>query len=98
LAQWSECSSIAQELAGSKQALSTNGEAKACQIFLREAQVLSNNLAIGNSVNAKSSSLSDVSAVSSLVGSYAIHGGKREVLFFCSVSDTTLGNLIMHIH
>jgi hypothetical protein len=34
-------------------------------------------------------SISGVSAINPLVSFYDIHGGKREVLFFCFVSDTT---------
>jgi hypothetical protein len=34
-------------------------------------------------------SISDVSAISPLVAFYDIHGGKREVLFFYFVPDTT---------
>jgi hypothetical protein len=33
--------------------------------------------------------ISDVSAIYPLVAFYDIHGGKREVLFFCFVPDTT---------
>jgi hypothetical protein len=38
-------------------------------------------------------SISDVSAYNPLVASYDIHGGKREVLFFYFVPDTTPANL-----
>jgi hypothetical protein len=34
-------------------------------------------------------SISDVSAINPLVAFYDIHGGKREVLFFSFVPDTT---------
>jgi hypothetical protein len=34
-------------------------------------------------------SISDVSAINPLVAFYDIHGGKREVLFFYFVPDTT---------
>jgi hypothetical protein len=34
-------------------------------------------------------SISDVSAINSLVAFYDIHGGKREVFFFYFVPDTT---------
>jgi hypothetical protein len=34
-------------------------------------------------------SISGVSAINPLVAFYDIHAGKREVLFFCFVSDTT---------
>jgi hypothetical protein len=36
--------------------------------------------------------ISGVSAVNPLVAFYDIHGGKREVLFFYCVPDTTLEN------
>jgi hypothetical protein len=34
--------------------------------------------------------ISDVSAINPLIAFYDIHGGKREVLFFYFVPDTTL--------
>jgi hypothetical protein len=34
-------------------------------------------------------SISGVSAINPLVAFYDIHGGKREMLFFCFVPDTT---------
>jgi hypothetical protein len=37
-------------------------------------------------------SISGVSAINPLVAFYDIHGGKREVLFFYFVSDTTRDN------
>jgi hypothetical protein len=46
-------------------------------------------------------SVSDVSAINPLVAFYDIHGGKREVLFFYFVPDTTRDqskqNLIMRM-
>jgi hypothetical protein len=39
-------------------------------------------------------SISGVSAISALVAFYDIHGGKREVLFFYFVPDTTQDQLI----
>jgi hypothetical protein len=38
-------------------------------------------------------SVSDVSAINPLVAFYDIHGGKREVLFFYFVPDTTRDNV-----
>jgi hypothetical protein len=38
--------------------------------------------------------VSDVSAINPLVAFYDIHGGKREVLFFYSVPDTTRDHII----
>jgi hypothetical protein len=45
-------------------------------------------------------SISGVSAINSLVAFYDIHGGKREVLFFYFVPDTTRDNMhnIVEIH
>jgi hypothetical protein len=48
-------------------------------------------------------SISDVSAINPLVVFYDIHGGKREVLFFYFVPDTTQDqiqtrSLILHFH
>jgi hypothetical protein len=37
--------------------------------------------------------ISDVSAINPLVAFYDIHGGKREVLFFYFVPDTTRDNV-----
>jgi hypothetical protein len=39
-------------------------------------------------------SISDVSAINPLVAFYDIHGGKREVLFFYFVPDTTRDQFI----
>jgi hypothetical protein len=46
-------------------------------------------------------SISGVSAIKTLVAFYDIHGGKREVLFFYLVPDTTRDNTIhtnIHVH
>jgi hypothetical protein len=43
----------------------------------------------GKPIVVRSQSISDVSAVNPLVAFYDIHGRKGEVLFFCSVPDTT---------
>jgi hypothetical protein len=56
-----------------------------------------NDLAMRNTADATggkptvvcSQTIIDVSAVNLLVAFYNIHGKKRKVLFFCSVSDTT---------
>jgi hypothetical protein len=41
-------------------------------------------------------SISDVSAINPLVAFYDIHGGKREVLFFYFVPDTTRHGCFNH--
>jgi hypothetical protein len=41
-------------------------------------------------------SISDVSAINPLVAFYDIHGGKREVLFFYFVPDTTRDYNLQH--
>jgi hypothetical protein len=41
-------------------------------------------------------SISGVSAINFLVAFYDIHGGKREVLFFYFVPDTTRDNLFLN--
>jgi hypothetical protein len=41
-------------------------------------------------------SISGVSAINPLVAFYDIHGGKREVLFFYFVPDTTRDNLFIY--
>jgi hypothetical protein len=43
----------------------------------------------GKSIAVLLQSISDVSAINPLVAFYDIHGGKREVLFFYLVPDTT---------
>jgi hypothetical protein len=40
-------------------------------------------------------SISGVSAINPLVAFYDIHGGKREVLFFYLVPDTTRDNVVI---
>jgi hypothetical protein len=40
-------------------------------------------------------SISGVSTIIPLVAFYDIHGGKRGVLFFCSIPDTTRDNYIV---
>jgi hypothetical protein len=42
-------------------------------------------------------SISDVSAINPLVVFYDIHGGKREVLFFYFVPDTTRDHLCKYV-
>jgi hypothetical protein len=42
-------------------------------------------------------SISGVSAINPLVAFYDIHGGKREVLYFCFVSDTTRDKIAINI-
>jgi hypothetical protein len=43
-------------------------------------------------------SISGVSAINTLVAFYDIHGGKREVLFFCFVPDTTRERYLMFVY
>jgi hypothetical protein len=43
----------------------------------------------GKPIAISAQSISNVSAVNPLVAFYDIHGRKGEVLFFCSVPDTT---------
>jgi hypothetical protein len=67
------------------------------QIFLRDTLFYQNNLARRNTADVTggkpiiviSQSISGVSADNLLVAFYDIHGRKREVLFFCSVPNTT---------
>jgi hypothetical protein len=42
-------------------------------------------------------SISGVSDINPLVAFYDIHGGKREVLFFYFVPDTTRDNIFLYI-
>jgi hypothetical protein len=42
-------------------------------------------------------SISVVSAINPLVAFYDIHGGKREVLFFCFVPDTTRDTVFLFL-
>jgi hypothetical protein len=73
------------------------GVAEVSQIFLRNTHVLptlvnyEEHCRPWQVVNSSPSyfSLSDASAINPLVASYDIHGGKREVLFFYFVPDTT---------
>jgi hypothetical protein len=41
--------------------------------------------------------ISGVTAINTLVAFYDIHGGKREVLFFYFVPDTTRDHMIVYI-
>jgi hypothetical protein len=47
----------------------------------------------GKPIAALLQSISDVSPIKPLVAFYDIHGGKRELLFFYFVPDTTRDNL-----
>jgi hypothetical protein len=46
----------------------------------------------GKPIAVSSQTMSDVNAINPLVAFYDIHGGKREVLFYYSVPDTTRDN------
>jgi hypothetical protein len=48
----------------------------------------------GKPIAVRSQSISGANAVNPLVAFYDIHGGKREVLFFYFVPDTTRDNVI----
>jgi hypothetical protein len=48
----------------------------------------------GKPIAVWSYSISGVSAINSLVAFYDIHGRKEELLFFCSVPDTTQDYII----
>jgi hypothetical protein len=73
------------------------GAAEVSQIFLRDTHVFQNKLAMRNTADVAGGkpiavllpSISGVSAINPLVTFYDIHGGKREVLFFYFVPDTT---------
>jgi hypothetical protein len=73
------------------------GIAEVSQIFLRDTHVLPKLLAMRNTAEVTGGkpiavllqSISDVSAINALVAFIDIHGGKREVLFFYFVPDTT---------
>jgi hypothetical protein len=73
------------------------GVAEVSQISLRDTHVLPKLLAMRNTADVKGvkpiavllQSISGVSAINLLVAFYDIHRGKREVLFFYFVSDTT---------
>jgi hypothetical protein len=51
----------------------------------------------GKPIAVRSRSISDVSFVNPLVAFYDIYGRKGEVLFFCSVPDTTQDNHLLLI-
>jgi hypothetical protein len=79
------------------------GVAEASRTFLPDAHVLSNDLAIRNTIDMTGGKpiavwLQSISgggdAVNPLVAFYGIRGRKREVLFFCSVLDTTQDALL----
>jgi hypothetical protein len=61
------------------------GVAKVSQIFLRDAHVFQSYLAMSNTADVTGSA----NAINPLVAFYDSHGGKREVLFFYFVPDTT---------
>jgi hypothetical protein len=73
------------------------GVAETSQIFLRETHILQKLLATRNTADVTggkpiailSQSVSGVSAINPLVAFYDIHEKRGEVLFFCSVPDTT---------
>jgi hypothetical protein len=72
------------------------GVAEASKIFLRYAYFYQNDVATrstkdvtGGSIAAWLQSISGGSAVNLLVTFYDVHGKKGEVLFFCSVPETT---------
>jgi hypothetical protein len=73
------------------------GVAEVSQIFHRDTHVLPTLVAMRNIADVTRGkpiavflqSVSGVSAVNPLVAFYDIHGGKREVLFFYFVPDTT---------
>jgi hypothetical protein len=73
------------------------GVAEVSQIFLRDTHVLTKLVTYeehcrrdsGKPIVVLLQSISSVSAINPLVAFYDIHGGKREVLFFYFVPDTT---------
>jgi hypothetical protein len=73
------------------------GIAEVSQIFLRDTHVLPKLISSRNTADVTGGkpiavllqSISGVSAINPLVAFYDIHGGKREVLFFYFVPDTT---------
>jgi hypothetical protein len=72
------------------------GVAELFQIFLRDTHVLPKlamrstaDVTDGKPIAVLLQSISGVSAINPLVAFYEIHGGKREVLFFYFVPDTT---------
>jgi hypothetical protein len=74
----------------------SEGVAEASQIFLRHTHVLPK-LAMRNTADVTGGKpiavllqyISGISAINPLLAFYDIHGGKREVLFFYFVPDTT---------
>jgi hypothetical protein len=76
------------------------GVAEVSQIFIRDTHVLPKlvsyeetaDLIGGRPIAILLQSISDVSAINPLVAFYDIHGGKREVLLFYFVPDTTRDN------
>jgi hypothetical protein len=74
----------------------SKGVAEVSQIFLRDTHVLpKKKLVMRNTADVIGGkpialqSISGVSAINPLVAFYDIHGGKRDVLFFYFVPDTT---------
>jgi hypothetical protein len=72
------------------------GVAEVSQIFLRDTHVLSKlvmrntaDVTGGKPITILFQCILGVSAINPLVAFYGIHGGKREVLFFYFVPDTT---------
>jgi hypothetical protein len=71
------------------------GVAEVFQIFLQDTHVLPKlvrntaDVIGGKPIAVLLQSISGVSAINPLVAFYDIREGKREVLFFCSVPDTT---------
>jgi hypothetical protein len=80
------------------------GVAEVSQIFLRDTHVLLK-LAMRNTADVTGGkpiavilqSISGISAIDPLVAFYDIHGGKREVLFFYFVPDTTRDLILYNI-
>jgi hypothetical protein len=75
------------------------GVAEVSQIFQRDTYVLPKLVSYeeeyGKPIAVLLQSIAGVSAINPLVAFYDIHGGKREVLFFCSVLDTTRRLLLL---
>jgi hypothetical protein len=75
------------------------GVAEASQIFLQDTHVLPKlvrntaDVTDGKPIAVLLESISGGSAINPIVAFYDIHGGKREVLFFYFVPDTTLSIL-----
>jgi hypothetical protein len=55
-------------------------------------------VAVGKPIAVLLQSISGVSAINPLVACYDIHGGKREVLFFYFVPDTTRDEMAVYIY